>query len=114
MSLGASPNAAIPLGSAELFSIFQLIVLVSQRTTLLFLSALTSTFFPAAAGGCFHPTGSDKPARQGLLSSKLPTGTVGGSLVNIGEHLAAKDTYTFLRTGGDQTRAKRRVNIGGL
>lgn len=59
------PSFLVPFGSLFCF----------QPTNILYgsVSSLSSARFPAAAGGCFVPTSSDKPAVRYLHSTKMQT-----------------------------------------
>lgn len=68
--------------------------------------------FLYTTGSCFQGEGSDKPGVHYLFSNKQLADTVGDQLVNTVERLATKKSDISFRVGGDQNRAKLRVNTG--
>ncbi len=60
------------------------------------LSPLSSAFLLPKAGSCFQQTSSDKPTVHYLPSTKQQADTVTNQLVNIVEHLAAKEPHISL------------------
>lgn len=73
----------------ELFSLFQLIVLVLRH-----ISHLVQSVFPA--GSSFHQISSKNPHVHELLSTKQQEDRVRDELVNTVQYLVAKETDIFL------------------
>ncbi len=87
-------------GLAKMASFLASFFLVVRPTTLPFWFTLAAliVLFLVVAGSCFQIKSSKIPIVHYLLSTKHQTDTVRDQLVNIVEHLTAKEPDIFLRS----------------